>query len=57
MPNYLVAQAEGGIMEKPDWDYIQQEWIHALSEAEAKEIYKKKYNPSYWQVVVIEKKY
>lgn len=56
MKKFLIAQAEGGLMEKPDRDYTNQDWVTAKNATEAKEAYKKKWNPSYWQVIIIEEK-
>jgi hypothetical protein len=48
MNKYLVALSVGGLMEMPDFTYSDFDVIDANSRDEAREIYNKKHNCSYF---------
>jgi len=48
MNRYLIAEAVGGVMEKPEFDYINYDIIEAKNEKEALAKYKVKHNSGYW---------
>lgn len=53
---YVVATAVGGVMEKPDFDYVDRREIRAKSEREAIKIYEKEFPHDYWFAQVIEQR-
>jgi len=53
MPKYLVATAEGGIMEKPDFTYVNVLVVEEPSEKEAKRWYRAALDEDYWGVAIL----
>lgn len=51
--NYIVATAIGGVMEHPDFEYVDQETVKAKSEQEAILKYEKIHPHNYWFARVI----
>ena len=51
---YLVATAVGGVMEHPDIEYQNKQYIEAHSEQEAVDIYNKRNRCNYYYGEVIE---
>lgn len=51
--NYIVATAIGGVMEHPDFEYVDQETIRAKSKQEAVQKYEKIHPHNYWFAKVI----
>lgn len=45
---FLIAEAQGGIMEKPDFTYCRFEVIQASTQIQARAIYNAKYNCDYF---------